>query len=149
MSEKDPLAGGKEVSTQAVSFGKVGDYIKGTYTGKKTVKTMNGERTLYELKGAVGMFHAVDGKKNPVEPVIEVVPGAYYQVWGGKDEIDGLFAKSRLGDIVAVKFDSEQESKTKGHAPFKKMKTLQFGPDKDYMGEESGVVDTAEAAKDM
>lgn len=139
--------GGTEVSTKAVSWGKPGDFIKGTFTAQKKVTTRNGENTLFELKGIIGSFHEMDGKKNPVEPAIAVEAGAYYNVWGGKDVINGLFAKSKLGDIVSIKFESETESKTKGNAPFKSFKTLQFGPDAEYMGQSSDTVQAASEAE--
>jgi len=136
MSE-DWKNGGKKVDTQAVTFGKVGDFIKGTYTGKKVVHANGKDTTLYELKGLLGYYHTVDGKKNPIEPGVNIEEGAYYNVWGGKDTIDGLFAKSRLGDIVAIQLEKEVESKTKGNAPYKVFETLQFGRDENYMGEDS------------
>ncbi len=129
--------GGVEVASQAVTFGKPGDFIKGTYTGKKMVNANGKDTPLYELKAAVGSFHTVDGKKNPIEPAVAATAGSYYNVWGGKDAIDSLFAKSKFGDIVAVQLKEEMESKTKGHAPFKAYKTMQFGSDLTYMGEDS------------
>ena len=89
----DPLAGGQEMTTQTVTFGKIGDFIKGTYTGKKSVKNPNkdGMVNLYEVKGAIGLLHSVDGKKNPIEPGNAVQPGSFYVVWGGKQAIDDLF----------------------------------------------------------
>jgi hypothetical protein len=136
--------GGQEVASQTVTFGKPGDFIKGTYTGSKPVQTSLGQTVLYELKGIVGSFHNVDNKKNPVEPAVEVVAGAFYNVWRGKEgsNIEGLFKKSRLGDIVSLQFKEEKESKTKGYAPFKIMKGMQYGHDATYAGEESGAQST-------
>ena len=117
MAEQDPLAGGQEMTTQSVTFGKVGDFIKGTYTGKKLVNNPNkpGEQVyLYELKGWLGQYHNVDGKKNPVDPAVEVESGSYYIIWGGKQTIDDLFGRIKLGDIVGIHFKREDEAKTKG-----------------------------------
>jgi len=137
----DPLAGGQEMTTQSVTFGKVGDWIKMTFTGKKTVDNPNkpGEKVnLYEGKGWVGgLFHTVDGKKNPVEPAVEVQAGSFYVVWGGKQAIDDLFSRSKLGDVVGIQFKEEQESKTKGNAPFKIYRCLTFGRDESWFGEDS------------
>lgn len=144
MPEKDPLAGGREVSSSTITFGKVGDFIKGTYVGKKLIQSKS--VYLYELKGMAGVYHTVDGKKNPVEPGVTIEAGAYYQVWGGQSatsgaaKIDELFKKSRFGDIVAIRLDEEVESKTKGNAPFKKYRTLEFGVDPEYAGESSDMV---------
>lgn len=132
-------AGGTEVTSQAVTFGKPLDFIKGTYTGSKDVKTDLGPTKLYELKGIVGNYHTVDGKKNPVEPAVAVTAGEFYNVWRGRENgaIDGLFRKSKLGDIIAIQFVEEQPAKTKGYAPFKVFKTMQFGKDPSYAGEDS------------
>lgn len=136
--EKD----GVEVASQAVTFGKPGDFIKGTYTGSKNVNTNLGPTVLYELKGDVGVYHNVDSKKNPVEPAVSVVKGVFYNVWRGKEgsTISDLFKKAKLGDIVAIQFKEEKESKTKGYAPFKVMKVMQFGKDPEYMGESAEAV---------
>lgn len=134
--------GGVEVASQAVTFGKPGDFIKGTYTGVKQVKTDLGPTLLFEIKGDVGSYHNVDGKKNPVEPAVTVTKGVFYNVWRGKEGsvIDDLFKKSKFGDIVAIQFKEEKESKTKGYAPFKVYKVMQFGRDPEYMGESADAV---------
>ena len=139
MAEQDPFAGGKEVSTQQVTFGAISDFIKGTYTAKKIVHANGKDVALYEVKGNIGSFHTVDGKKNPIEPAVVVEKGAYYNIFGGKDSIDSLFAKSKFGEIIAIRLEKETESKTKGNAPFKTFKTLQFGMDPEYFGEDSSV----------
>ena len=140
--KEDWESGGKEVTTQSVSWGKAGDYIKGTYTGKKFVQSKG--QNIYEIKASVGSYHEVDAKKNPVEPAIEVQEGAFYQVWGksvGREgAIDELFKKSKFGDIIAIKFMDETPPKVKGNAPFKVFKTMQFGRDVSYMGETAGAV---------
>ena len=142
--ELDPLAGGQEMTTQSVTFGKIGDWIKGTYTNVKTVKNPNkeGNVNLYELKGWLGEFHEVDGKKNPIEPAVQVLAGSFYVVWGGKQAIDDLFARSKLGDVVGIQFKEEQESKTKGNAPFKILRCLTFGKDETWAGEDSQSTET-------
>lgn len=134
MSE-DPLAGGKEVTTQMVGFNKIGDFIKGTYTGKKHIDSK--DVYLYEIKGIVGQYHTKDDNNAVVESPVLVEEGEYYQIWGGKTPIDDLFGKSRLGEIVSVQFKEETPSKTKGYSPFKVFSTKTFGPDKTYMGEDS------------
>lgn len=134
--------GGKEVTSQAVSFGVPGDFIKGTYTSKKYIESK--DNYLYELKGDVGQYHPLDDTKHPVAEATSVIKGEFYQIWGGKAAIDDLFKKSKFGDIVAVKFEQETPAKTKGNNPFKVFKTMQFGADPDYMGEDSSVVSQAD-----
>lgn|SRR3990167_3827668 len=135
----DPLAGGQEMTTQTVTFGKVGNFIKGTYVGKRAVKNPNNEGmvNIYEVKGILGEFHEVDGKKNPKEPAVGIAEGSFYSIWGGKTAIDDLFGRVRLGEIVAIQFKEEVESKTKGNAPFKVLRCLTFGKDPSYMGQDS------------
>lgn len=131
--------GGTEVTSQAITFGKPLDFIKGTFTGSKDVKTDLGPTKLYELKGIVGSYHTVDAKKNPVEPAVAVKTGEFYDVWRGREggAIDKLFSRSNLGDIISIQFKEEQPSKNKGYAPFKVFKTIQFGADPEYAGESS------------
>jgi hypothetical protein len=133
----DPLAGGQEMTTQQVSFGKVGDYIKGTYTAKKLVKTARGDNYIYQLKGQLGEYHEMDENKKPVGDAKDIAVGSYYSVWGGKQAIDDLFARAKFGDIVAIQFTEEQPSKTKGNSPFKVFRCLHFGKDDTYMGEDA------------
>ena len=152
MTQESWETGGTEVASQAVTFGKPLDYVKGTFTGSKPVKTDLGMTVLYELKGDVGSFHTVDSKKNPVEPPVTVVKGVFYNVWRGREGsvIDELFKKSKLGDIVAIQFKEEKESKTKGYAPFKVFKVLQFGKDPEYMGDAAGAVgETFQGAEEV
>lgn len=133
MAQEDWEKGGQEVTTKMVGFNKPGDFIKGTYTGKKFV--ISKEVNLYELKGILGSYHVNDAMGKLLEAPIMVGASEYYNVWGGKTAIDDLFNKSKFGDIVAIKFHEELPSKTKGNHPFKVFKTLQFGVDPNYMGE--------------
>lgn len=133
----DPLAGGQEMSTQQVAFGKVGDFIKGTYVQKKSVKTARGDNFIYQIKGQLGQYHEMDDNKKPVEPAKDVQIGSYYSIWGGKQTIDDLFARCKFGDIVAIQFKEEQPSKTKGNSPFKVFRCLHFGIDDTWAGEDA------------
>lgn len=135
----DPLSGGQEMTTQQVGFNQIGDFVKGTYTNKKFVESKG--VNLYELKGKLGIYHKDDAE-------VSVQPGAFYNVWGGKTAIDDLFSRSKLGDIVAIQFKDESPSKTKGNSPFKIFKTLTFGHDKEYMGEDSDTTTLEDAANE-
>ena len=140
MAENDPLAGGQEMTTQSVTFGKVGDFIKGTYTGKKLIDDPNkkGQKVMiYEVKGMVGGYHAVDKNKLPVEPLIDIMTGSYYIVWGGKQSIDDLFSRSRFGDIVGVHLKDTKPSENKSHADIKIYSVRTFGIDDTWAGEGS------------
>lgn len=135
MAQEEWEKGGQEVTTKMVGFNKPGDFIKGTYTGKKFIESKSVH--LYELKGILGSYHVNDEMGKLIEEPNVVGAGEYYNVWGGKTAIDDLFNKSKFGEIVAIKFHEELPSKTKGNNPFKVFKTLQFGVDPDYMGETS------------
>lgn len=139
----DPFAGGKVLKPNRVSWGKVGNYIIGYFTSSKMVQTSNGNAMLYELKGILGQYNEIqnedDGNGNKlvkvVEPAVDVVAGDYYTVFGGKDSIDSLFKKAKLGQKVGLKFSKATPSKTKGNSAFKTIETALWDEnDPDYMG---------------
>ena len=111
MAEQDPFAGGKEVTTKMVGFNKPGDFVKGVYTGKKHIDSK--DVNLYELKAIVGTFHQLDNSKKLIETPISISEGEFVSVWGGKTSIDDLFAKSKFGEIVAIKFEAKSQAKLK------------------------------------
>lgn len=130
----DVFAGGQEVKPNQVSFGKIGDFIIGYYTGHKEITTDRGVTKLYELKGILGEYHNVEttsdengNKQVKVDAnATKVEAGDYFNVWGGKDAIDSLFAKSKLGQKVGVRFEEAIPSKKKGNSPFKVFKTVMW-----------------------
>jgi len=129
-AQADPLAGGTEVTSQVVPFSVVGDFVRGTYTSKKAVTTQYGPNTVYEIKLAVGLWHNKEKTKK-----ITGEAGEYVAIFGGKNQVDGLFAKSKLGDIVALQLKEEKPTK-KGN-PWKNFLAKTYGADPEYMGEDS------------
>jgi len=139
-----PLEGGKEVSASKFVFGKKGDFIKGTFTGFKSVNGQNGPVNLYEVKAMYGEYHptenTTDENGNKIVKVLDpvmCVEGEYYQVWGGKDVIDNGFKKVKPGTIVGIRFEDATPAKKAGNSPFKVFKFVEFGVDSAWMGENS------------
>ena len=79
----------------------------------------------------------MDENKKPVGEAKDIKLGSYYSVWGGKQAIDDLFARSQLGDLVGIQFKEELPSKTKGNSPFKVFRCLHFGKDDTWRGEDA------------
>lgn len=144
---QDPMAGGEEIKAEAVGFNKVGDYIKGTYVGKKfTKKNERGvDVYLYEIKAEVGQYHKLTEPDDAGNRMIIDIPhvltkGEHYQVWGGKQDIDDLFNRVTPGTIVGIQFKESVKSKTPGNKPFKKMLTKAYGADMSFDGAGKGDV---------
>ena len=135
----DPLEGGVELSDQAVAFGKIGDFIKGTLTRvERKITTKFGIKDKYEIKGQFGLYHKLkkirQGVFEPTTPPIDVQPGTYHTIWSGKKTIDDLVNRSKVGDIVAFRFESEKEG-DKG--TLKIFLAKNYGRDEAWMGEDS------------
>jgi hypothetical protein len=130
----DAFDGAQEIAPSQVSFGKIGDYIIGYYTGHKDITTSNGDTKLYELKGIQGEFHITtnedDGNGNKIVKVAKdatpITVGDYFNVWGGKSAIDDLFKKVKIGQKVGVRFEEAIPSKKKGNSAFKVFKTVMW-----------------------
>ena len=134
MADKDPFAGGQDVTPNQARFNKVGDYIIGFFTGSKEINGTNGPIKLYSVKGIQGEYHEaesdVDANGNKVttivEPGVKVNAGDYYNIFGGKDSIDDLFKKAKIGQKVGLRFEEAIASKTKGNSPFKVIKPVMW-----------------------
>lgn len=130
----DPFEGGQEVAPSQVSFGKIGDYIIGYFSGSKDITTDRGITKLYELKGVQGEFHVTtnkdDGNGNKIVEVAKdatpITKDDFFNVWGGKDAIDDMFKKAKIGQKVGVRFEEAIPSKKKGNSAFKVFKTVMW-----------------------
>ena len=140
----DPFDGAKEVKPSRISFAKIGDYVIGYFTNKKIVDFDNGPTPVYELKGVSGIFHTAknttDENGNKVvkvdEEPVTVDVGDYYTLIGGKETIDQLFKKARLGQKVGVRFEAVKPSKKPGYAGFKVFSPFMWDEqDPDFMGQ--------------
>ena len=134
----DPLAGGKEIKSNQVKFGKPGDYVIGFYQDKRSV-VANGKPTIvYQVRGISGQYHYFekiqDENGNPLVKVDEqltpIVEGDFYLIFGGRDSIDGGFKKAKVGQKVGMQFMKVNKAKTPGNSPFKLIKFVEY-PDMD------------------
>lgn len=125
------------VKSQRVTFGKIGDYIKGVLTDIKTIDDQfkPGEKVnIYEILTHVGSFHELDENKAPKEPAIAIEKGEYRNVFG-KKSIDDQMRKIVVGQIVGLKFTEQKPSKQKGFNPVKIVKVFPGGMDAEYQGQ--------------
>lgn len=138
-----------QVKGNYISWGKVGDYVKGTLVEvrEKDCRLPNheGERQKeYEIKVEVGQFHNIDENKMPVEPSVVIERGQFYRFSGKasfKSALDDSMRKIKIGQIVGIRFSDEVPSKTKGYAKAKILKVYAGEMDPTYMGETSGDVE--------
>lgn len=140
----DPFEGGREVKPSRISFAKVGDYVIGYFNQSKIVQFENGATPVYELKGIAGQFHTskntTDENGNKVVTVdenpVNVDKGDYYTLIGGKESIDSMFKKARLGQKVGIKFESVKPSKKPGFSGFKVFAPFMWDEqDPEFMGQ--------------
>jgi len=134
--EKSWDAPENEATNSFVSWGKVGDYVLGTLTGRKqvasTLPDKKGEmQTIYEVKVKECSYHLLDDKKQPIDPPEQPDAGDMISV-GGRKTIDSRMARVKLGQVVGLKFVEEVPAKTKGYNATKVIKV--FTP-KDESGE--------------
>lgn len=128
-----------EVPSNWIKWGKVGDFIQGTFMSveERDGKDYEGRPTrskVYEFKVMSGHFHEMDPKKNPIEPGIEISAGELYFV-GGKKGIDAQMRNAKVGEIIGIKFTEEIQGADKMKAPFKMIKV--YNPhqmDPDFLG---------------
>ncbi len=128
--EVDPFADMQEIKTQSLTFGKVGDWVRGTLTrrDKATSKFNDGNKEInvYEFKAQGGVDHDKEGKQ------AELVEGAYYTFWG-KPQLDNGMRTVNIGQVFGVCF-KETKPSTKGN-PQKIFTVALGGMDESYGGE--------------
>lgn len=134
-----------EVKSSFVSWGAVGDWIKGTLVDVREIESRlpgkEGTRVkVYELKAKAGSFHNIDDKKNPIDPPIEIEDGTFWTI-GGRPGIDNSMRNIRLGQIVGFKFKEEIPAKTKGFSATKVIKVYAGEMDPDWQGETANDVE--------
>ena len=130
----------KEIKSDVVSWGKVGDSIEGTLINVRERDVRDDEKgtirkKIYEIRADAGSYHNTDDKKNPVEPPVTCEKGTDYLVWGGKEAIDGAMKKVKMGQKVQITFADELEPKRKGYSGFKIIKVRSNGlMDEEWLG---------------
>lgn len=145
----------KEVKSNWIKWGKVGDYIRGTLTESKEISsTLPGKEDernrVYEIMAECGKYHDLDNDKKPIEPAIELKKGDYYLVSGGsyKDGIatskggemfDNQLKKAQVGQVIGIAFVDEIPPIRKGFSAFKLKKVMLGDMNHAFL---SGVEDT-------
>lgn len=129
----DPFAGLSEIKTESLTFGKIGDWVKGTLTNisKAPSKFQAGRiENVYEFKAQGGFIHDEKGQN------VNVDEGAFYTFWG-KPQLDNAMRNIKVGQIFASQFVKTKPS-TKGN-PQKIFKVASGKMDPDYKGEDSSM----------
>lgn len=134
----------EEVKANRVTFGKVGDFIKGTLVDVREIddqysKVPGAKAKIYEIMAEVGSFHAVDELKKVIETPVTIEAGAFYNVFG-KAGIDVGMRNIKKGQIVGLRFTEEKASKTPGFNPTKVIKVFAGPMDANYQGQTSADV---------
>lgn len=125
-----------EVKNVFFSFGKIGDYIKGTLLAIREVNSTlpghEGEKVkVYDVKVKSGVHHLLDDKKNVIEPGIVLEEGSYISV-GDRVSFSDQMRMIKIGQIFALKFVEEKPAKKKGFNPYKLVKLYQGTMDEEY-----------------
>lgn len=100
-------------------FSNEGDYIHGTLTNKKTVKSNyapSGESPAYDIL-----------VKDGISGGVKVNEGVTVSVGGDRKAIEAGLSTAKLGQIVGIKFMNKVPSKTKGYTDAKIIKVFTKG----------------------
>ena len=102
------------MSSLTVDWGKVGDYVQGTFVrARHNIKTQFGENSIYELEADKGSFHKLT-KKVPADVPTAINKGEIWSIWGRNDLFDGQMNSLRPGQVVKIVF-AEEKSSTMGN----------------------------------
>lgn len=126
-----------EAKSQWVSWGKEGDWFKGTLTAVKKFKDSEGkDRVAYEFMAQDGEFHNLDKNKMPIEPPVKVVKGDYWLV-GSRKTFEANMNRVQLGQICGFRFAETKPSTKKNYSDLKIIKLYVAGMDPEYKGQSS------------
>jgi len=104
-----------EVSSQTMDWGKLGDYILGTFVkARHGVETQFGQNSIYEICAEKGSFHKLIGKGRlamPAESPTTINKGEVWNVWGRGDIFCGVMNGMRPGQVLKLTFTEEKEGK--------------------------------------
>lgn len=148
--EKDDFFGSdSEVRAKWITWGKVGDHVRGTLINVREINsTLPGKEhekvKVYELKAKDGSYHAVDDKKNPIEPPVEVKEGEIVSI-SGRLTIDNALRNMKLGTIIGLLYKEEKEAKKRGYSGLKIISVHTKGEiDKEWKKEQEDMGDEIE-----
>ena len=101
-----------EIKSTRISWGKVGDFLTGTFISQRTVPDTFkvGEMVpVYEFKADSGSFHEIN-KKVVAEAPTEVTAGDIWAVFG-RGALAQAMTRIKVGQKVGLKFVEERETK--------------------------------------
>lgn len=99
-----------EMSSQSVDWGKIGDYILGTFVrSRHGVITQFGENSIYELLAEKGQFHKLTKKVLADNPTM-INKGDAWTVWGRGDIFNGMMNGLRPGQVVKISYAEDKET---------------------------------------
>lgn len=138
MSSLDDL---KEVKSQWIKWGKVGDWIRGTLCDVRemdsTLSDKPGKVKVYEFIAHGGSFHNFEKVNGQV--VVDEKPTVLEkgQIWtiGGKAGIDNQMRNVKLGQVFGMRFAEEKPNKNKAFNNTKVVKVLVGEMDPEYQGQ--------------
>lgn len=100
-----------EVSGNTVDWGKVGDFMAGTFVkARHGIETVHGENSIYEFFCERGSFHKIVNKIVAAEPTT-INKGDNFSVWGRNDMFNGQMNSLKPGQVVKITYTEERPSK--------------------------------------
>src|SRR3990167_4003761 len=142
--EDDIFNEDNKLESGRVQWGKIGDYVKGTYVDKRDIKYDDGKTGyIYEILAYGGEYHAItdDETGNVVvaEKATVIESGDYVRV-SGKKGIDDEMKKIKIGQRVGLRFEA-MGKKVAGKKPFKDVKVYRGAMDEQWLKEQEPKVE--------
>lgn len=149
-----------EAQNNFVSWGEVGDFVRGTLIGVRRVKSTLPDRAgemqnIYDVKVLEASYHNLDEKKRVIEEAVVPNEGDIVSV-GGRTTIDTRMARVKIGQVFGLKFVEEMPSKTKGYNPTKVIRvyvpkdptTGDYQMDEEFLASHKDELDQFDGAKE-
>ena len=100
-----------EVSAATVDWGKVGDFMVGTFVkARHGVATQFGSNSIYDFFTEKGSFHKISNKIPSETPTV-IGKGETWAVWGRNDLFNGQMNSLKPGQVVKLTFTDSQKSR--------------------------------------
>lgn len=142
MAEQDPFAGMTEVRTNAIKWGKVGDWFKGTLTdnSREVANKLSANHEMqkvFEFKMHGGSYHNINEDRSIATDPTIIAKDSFMSVFA-KGAVAGQMRNAKLGQVIGMRFVEEKKSSTPGFNPTKVIKVFLGDQDPDYKGETAG-----------
>ena len=140
-TNNDPFEGMQEQKTQAIKWGKIGDWVKGTIVAndREVPNTLNPDKHemqhILELKVHGGSFHGINEDKTVQEQPTVLEAGSFWSVFL-KPGLWNVVRNAKLGQVIGFRFTEELKPKVKGYNPTKVIKPYLGAMDPTYTGEQ-------------